>query len=396
MYHKTSMSITGFAAVILLASPLAAVESTDRQEPSQPHRSEMQERGTEQRPVDSEQTHNQLRTSSEIVGMEIQSATGEKIGEADDLFIDMESGEIIAVVASTGGLPGTGAQRSLLSSEDVRFDGDKSHLKSNLTKEQLESAPRYREGETAGFDKVRRVGELEENSRQASNRNADSQHDSEGKPVQHEAKNLAATELVGMKIENGAGEEVGSVDRVYVDLEGGQVLGVVVSTGGFLGIGAHQNVLALNEFDYNAGEEKLSVEMTREQLRSAPVYKKDDSSWHAALRERSIRNAERNTSVRTSAETVSASAESGSDDLTVLNQGNSPEETKMTADIRSAIRDNDTMSSRANNVTIITQGNKVLLRGDVDSASEKTAVEGMARGLAGNENVTSELAVLSR
>lgn len=366
------------------------------------------------------QIRNQTRSSSDIIGMDIQSATGEKIGEIRDMFIDMETGRIVAVVASTGRFLDAGDQNSLLSTDDLRFDGDKKHLRSDLQKEHLLTAPRYRKDDRAGFDHVRPLGEsgkaryAASNSAnnpgegnpyarnfgvrgsteprtenpQVSNRWAD-QRGIEGSPDYRVASELALSTLVGMDVENRAGDSVGKVDKVYLDLEGGQVSGAVVSTGGFLGIGAHQNVLALNEFDYNAESKKLVVDMDRDQLRSAPTYKSDDTSWHVALRERSKRQTDRLETTRTSATTTP-------DRLTVFNQGNSRAETKMTADIRSAIRANSDMSSRANNVTIITQNERVLIRGDVDSATEKAAVEAIARGKAGALNVTSELVVRSR
>lgn len=483
----------GIATAIAVATPLVAVENTARQDRSDQSRSSMQERGTDQSATGAIQLRNQTRSSSDIIGMDIQSATGEKIGQVNDFFFDMESGKIVAVVTSTGGLLGTGGQSNLLSPEDVRFDGEKKHLRTDLTKEQLQSAPRYREGDTSQFDNVRplgesakarhlsanrgaatgqsvdRTGDREETSatrHSATNREADdtrgdsevtaylhdtdrnradssgtaraedrnradarlfsggassadgrTRADSDGSvratdhtradsAVYHRdedakqgysaARSLAASDLVGMNIENSAGDNIGSIDKLYLDLEGGQVIGVVVSTGGFLGMGAHQNVLALNELKHNAVEKTLRVDMNREQLRTAPTYKKDDSSWHAALRQRSDRNAERIGAVRTSTETTPRAAQPDSGKATVFNQGNSSAETKMTADIRSAIRENNNMSIRANNVTIITQDKKVLLRGDVDSASEKTAIEGIARGKAGDLNVTSELVVRTR
>lgn len=555
IYHKKSIVVLGIAAGIALATPLAAVETTAQQNQAQQSRTSMQERSTGQHAASSMLKNNQPRSSSDIIGMDIQSATGEKIGQIDDLIIDMESGKIVAVVVSTGGLLGAGARNSLLSTEDIRFGGEAKHLRTDLTRAQLQAAPRYRQGETSSFENIRPLGESAEARRQAgdrrqvtaqsdgqrrselatastrpvtetsrqseadrartdsrsaaylgdadssesgqaqrhaevrgpvtaqsdnhrrnyqeidatqhsaasggtaqttrqteadrvraesraaadqrdmdgrqsaetraqadarraaaapSNRNvtettrqtdadrtrtdswAAGQREEDGMPVGSMANRMALTDLVGMKVENRAGENIGSIDKLYVDLEGGQVVGAVVSTGGFLGMGVHQNILSLSEFDYNAGEDTLRVDMNREQLRSAPTYKKDDSSWHAVLRERSDRGNDRVATARTGRDTVARPAQTDSSRPTVFIQGNSSAETKMTADIRSAIRANKTMSSRANNVTIITQNTKVLLRGNVDSESEKTAIEAIARSHAGNQNVTSELVVRSR
>ncbi len=432
------MAILGIVATIAFAAPLAAADASERQERAQQSRDSMQERATGQSGPSSVQTINQLRSSSKIIGMDILSATGDKVAQVDDLFIDMESGRILAVVASTGGLLGTGGDRSLMSAEDVRFDAEKEHLRTDLTKEQLKSTPPFRKGDTPEFHNVRPLGESARARRQsessgavrrqsderarnpetigasqqsgarrgetevtrqseAARTRADSsgaanQRDADGRQMRSATTSMAATDLVGMDVHNRAGDKVGAIDKLYLDLEGGQVIGVVVSTGGFLGMGAHHNVLALNELDYNAGEETVHVNLSRAQLRSAPTYKEGDSSWHAAVRERS----ERIAALRVTTGTPSRTAQSDSNSPTAFSQGNSSTETKMTADIRRAIRDSDNMSTRANNVTIITQEDKVLLRGDVDSEREKMAIEALARGKAGVENVTSELVVRTR
>lgn len=382
----------------------------------------MQERSTGQYGASSTQSQDKLRDSDKIIGMDIMSANNEKIGTVDDLFVDMESGKILAVVASTGSVLGMGGQRALLSTEDLRLNGENKHLRSELTKEQLESAPVFSEGQSNQFDNVlplnRSTGSLRHSSERGSEqptanrgaserttsrsteraaaRGSSSERAGYGTQAVATSKNLAVTDLVGMNVENRVGDKIGSIDKIYIDLEGGQVIGAVVSTGGFLGIGAHQNVLALSEFNYDAEGQKLHADLSRDQLRNAPTYKAGDPAWHTALRERSNRGGQSDTARRTQTGSTRTSEQTDSARSTVFNQGNSSAETKMTADIRSAIRGSDNMSTRANNVTIITKEKKVLLRGNVDSENEKSAIEEIAHEKAGDDNVTSELVVVTR
>lgn len=73
-------------------------------------------------------------------------------------------------------------------------------------------------------------------------------------------------------------------------------------------------------------------------------------------------------------------------------QGQSEQEVDTTAAIRKRITDMD-LSTNAENVKIITENGKVTLRGPVESDQEKQTIERIAREIAGDGNVTSELQV---
>ena len=80
-------------------------------------------------------------------------------------------------------------------------------------------------------------------------------------------------------------------------------------------------------------------------------------------------------------------------DVTVLDQGNSESDRNITASIRKAVVDDDSLSMNAHNVKIITQGGVVTLKGEVESAKEKSAVEAKAKSVAGVAKVDSQLEV---
>lgn len=378
LYHTKNISIAGLAATIALAAPLSAAANTDKTQGS----AELQNSSAL-----TIQSYVQSKAASDIIGMNVQSDAATKFGKVDDMFIDMESGNVIAVVVTTSTGPiNKGDSRYLLSVEDLQFDDNKKYLQTDLTEDQFLSAPRYRKLDSSGIGKVRPLG-VNATSRsvsQISTRSMDMPRSAAESHVITYGQLIAANDLIGMDIENHAGEKIGKVDEAYIDFDSGDVIGVVVSTG------THQNLLNLNEFHYDTEQDKLLVDLNREQLRLAPTYKKDDSSWHDGLRERSIKNPRAVTSIRTNADAVDQSK------MTIFSQGNSLAETKMTADIRKAIVDNATLSRRAKNVTIITQKEQVHLRGEVDSITEKTTVENIARTQAGMLNVSSELVVRAR
>ena len=77
---------------------------------------------------------------------------------------------------------------------------------------------------------------------------------------------------------------------------------------------------------------------------------------------------------------------------TPLDQNENKVDIGITADIRKRVVDTK-MSINAQNVKIITQDGKVTLRGPVKNADEKNQIEEIARSVAGEKNVDSQLEV---
>jgi osmotically-inducible protein OsmY len=74
-------------------------------------------------------------------------------------------------------------------------------------------------------------------------------------------------------------------------------------------------------------------------------------------------------------------------------QSSSPEDLKITAAIRRAVVADDSLSTTAKNVKIITANEMVTLRGPVNTAEEKTKIEQLAQSAAGNAKIDNQLEV---
>ena len=70
-----------------------------------------------------------------------------------------------------------------------------------------------------------------------------------------------------------------------------------------------------------------------------------------------------------------------------------PADRAITQRIRKAIHDDNTLSTYAHNIKIITQDGKVTLRGPVRTQDEKAGLEAKAISVAGQDNVTDLLEV---
>src|SRR5262245_12117980 len=77
-------------------------------------------------------------------------------------------------------------------------------------------------------------------------------------------------------------------------------------------------------------------------------------------------------------------------------QGESEADREISANVRKAIVNDDSMSVNAQNVKVITSQGTVTLRGPVKSLNEKQAIETKARQVAGVSNVVNQLEVENR
>jgi len=84
-------------------------------------------------------------------------------------------------------------------------------------------------------------------------------------------------------------------------------------------------------------------------------------------------------------------AQSGA--TTADQQKMNPADRDITRKIRASIMSDKSLSTYAHNVKIVTQDGKVTLKGPVRTDSEKATIESKAAAVAGESNVTSEIAV---
>ena len=76
-------------------------------------------------------------------------------------------------------------------------------------------------------------------------------------------------------------------------------------------------------------------------------------------------------------------------------QSENEQDRKITQEVRKAVTSDDTLSTNAQNVKIITQDGKVTLRGPVKSEKEKADIEARAKQIAGVKNVDNQLEIAS-
>lgn len=86
---------------------------------------------------------------------------------------------------------------------------------------------------------------------------------------------LPATTILGNKVVNTEGEQLGSLKELVMDLEDGRVAYAVLSFGGFLGLGDKLFAIPWEALTLETEDHTFILDVDKEVLKSAPGFDKD-------------------------------------------------------------------------------------------------------------------------
>lgn len=90
-------------------------------------------------------------------------------------------------------------------------------------------------------------------------------------------KRLTATSIVGDKVENPEGENLGRIDNLMINLRSGQVEYAVIQFGSFLGMGGKLFAIPFSELHLDPKREIFIINRDREYLSKMPGF--DQTHW---------------------------------------------------------------------------------------------------------------------
>lgn len=85
---------------------------------------------------------------------------------------------------------------------------------------------------------------------------------------------LAAGTLTGDRVRSPAGDDIGSIQEIMLDVERGRIAYAVVSFGGFLGIGDKLFAVPWSALRIDRGEHEFILDVNRQILENAPGFDK--------------------------------------------------------------------------------------------------------------------------
>jgi sporulation protein YlmC with PRC-barrel domain len=88
---------------------------------------------------------------------------------------------------------------------------------------------------------------------------------------------LSADTLIGDKVRNSAGEELGEIEEIMFDVDNGRIAYAVLSFGGFMGLGDKLFAIPWPALTLNKEEKCFYLNIEQEQLETAPGF--DKNNW---------------------------------------------------------------------------------------------------------------------
>lgn len=231
-----------------------------------------------------------------------------------------------------------------------------------------------------------------------------------------------ASKLIGTSVKNTQDEKLGKVENILLDISSGRIVAVVVSSGGFLGMGDELSAIPPTALRFTPDRESLQLDASKETLSNAPHFKANqwpefdqpsyadgiyrayniepyfttDSTTDADNTRQNIRDRNDRTPATTDADNTERNVrDRDSRALTPLNQGNSKADVATTAQIRKEIIAGKNMSLNARNVKIITKDGQITLRGPVNTPEEKRLIGEIADRSPHSGTVDNQLEVKS-
>ncbi len=400
---------------------------------------------------------NEAAKANDIIGITVKNYLGEKLGKVEDIAVDVESGRIVQVILSSGGFIGIGDTLTAVPPGALHHDAGQKVLHLDTTKEKLKSAPKfemekwaeccdsahltevYRHyGQESSLRFIHRgdamlesgrdnVGQRKTDRQAAARRERalDGRKTPDGTPdttsdvganrrIKDRAVNekqsmiplsrlsqvQKASKLMGTPVKNLQDEKLGAVENILLDLPSGRIVAVVVSSGGFLGIGDELSAIPPTALRFSPDREYLQLDISKEMLGNAPHF--SANQWpdfgqpayaHGIYRAYNVEPYFTTNLTDTADNTSRNVRDRVSGTLTPLDQGSSKADIATTAQIRREIIADKNMSVNARNVKIITNEGKVTLRGPVNTAEEKRLIGEIAERIAHAENVDNQIEV---
>jgi hypothetical protein len=89
--------------------------------------------------------------------------------------------------------------------------------------------------------------------------------------VRETARLIGSDKVEGTNVRRTNGDKIGSIERVMIDKRSGKAAYAVMTFGGFLGMGSEYRALPWSTLRYNERLDAYELNLTDDQLRTAPV-----------------------------------------------------------------------------------------------------------------------------
>jgi hyperosmotically inducible protein len=100
----------------------------------------------------------EVQKASKVMGMTVQNRQEAKLGDVDNILVDLAAGRIVAVIISSGGFFGMRDELSAIPPTALRFTPDRDTLQLDASKETLSQAPHFKANQWPDFHQPGYIG----------------------------------------------------------------------------------------------------------------------------------------------------------------------------------------------------------------------------------------------
>lgn len=265
--------------------------------------------------------------ASTLIGTNVYNRQDKQLGEIKDIVLDRDGRKIGYVVLSYGGLLGMGDKLFAVPRDMIHRTGAQDRAYVELDEQTLKSAPGFdkskwptaanadyyrqlddyyhrtgRSAEPAGA----KINEPMKSDTTVKEKDLTVKHDSTMKsdgtmehdvtvktdkteiPARPAADQMGtvdgnlqwdrrASELIGSKVENSSGANLGKINDLVLDWNKGEVRYAVLSYGGLLGMGDKLFAVPIDSFHSQGDKRELILDVPQDQLKNAPGF--DQNHW---------------------------------------------------------------------------------------------------------------------
>lgn len=232
--------------------------------------------------------------ASDINGMTVRNQEGKELGSVKDVVIDFPSGAVKYAALSYGGFLGLGDKLFAVPWDALthrhNVANNEHYLQLDVDEATLKAAPGFDDEKWPNFGDAKFSGGIDKyyekyrystaDAGDIAERRATAGPDLdqvEGQVAMYRAHR--ASKVMDMDVRNAAGEKLGDVDDLVIDVHAGQVRYAALSYGGVLGVGDKLFAVPWNAFKlhHDASEEEfyLVVHLNEATLKKASGFNKD-------------------------------------------------------------------------------------------------------------------------
>jgi sporulation protein YlmC with PRC-barrel domain len=219
--------------------------------------------------------------AGKLIGQEVYDGTGEKVGDIDSVMVDPE-GKVTSVVLDVSGW--LESEKLVAVAWSDLKTGEDGKIVSSLTKDSAKAAAAYAYKDpnlrgqvlTESGERYAESDEPADATQPATTADATATADDDAATAVVNADgSLNASKLIGLDVQSPEDKKVGDIGEVVLD-KSGEVQGVVVDVGGFLGIATHPVLLEWKDVTLASqdGKDRAVVNLTKEKLEQMPTYER--------------------------------------------------------------------------------------------------------------------------